>query len=171
MGKKNKEFEKERNDLYELRRQLREKEKRIVSRCSHRKKSGKLALRVLSDGRFECKRCGETFSMEQIPGRDISNALRVVHDMINQIRCLTDPDRERDVRISEALGILNFDIKEAAELYERIVRKNSEDREDRDDRFEGREEREREPFGGFGALSFSYEGGKKEKKKKHGYYL
>lgn len=168
-----KDYEKDNDEIYQLEKKVRDLKKKKVSKCNHRKPNGKLALRLLVDGRFECKRCGEVFSMDQIKKRDIDNALMVVHDMINQTRCLTNPDKQRDVRISEDLGVLNFDLKESAELYERIVRKAGNNRDQDRDRDRNRNRDDRDGFGLYSPLSLSGNrgGGKKDGGgKKKGYY-
>lgn len=163
--------DKDREEIYQIRKVLREKEKRIVSKCNHRKNggTGKLAIRPMSNGLFECKRCGEEFSMEIVKRKEVDIALKVIHDMINQTRCLTDNEKHRDSRISENLGILNFDVKEAAELYDRIVRKKGEgENRDRDRDRDGKND----GFGLYSQLSLSNRAGdgKKDKKdRKRGY--
>ena len=155
MAKDNKHNDREKDELTKLRRELREKEKHIIARCNHTKAGGKkLALELLDNGKYKCKKCGEVFNMDKIARKDITNALTVIHDMLNQTRCMTNPDRLADMNIGQHLGVLNFDVKEAAELYERIVRENGNNNRDRDrDRDRRRRDDDREDYGSYGSLS------------------
>lgn len=109
--------------LGELRREIRLREKEIIADCSHQDRKGNFTIHPIGSGIYECEECGEKFSMDKVGNKEIQAAIQTIHNAINQIRILADLRKPKDVVISKTVGALNFDVKEIAELYERIVRR------------------------------------------------
>lgn len=162
MGKKSGKLFKEKINRIEQARKAMEKEsKRLVVECSHQNENGKLKLYPVSDhGDYECKYCHTRFNMNKINFNDLKSSIEVVHNAIQQIRCYSDSDSEKDAQLIRVLGELDFNVHEVAELYDRIVRVygkgNGKKKHHNRDSNDG--------FGGFGsAASISFIGGNKRR--------
>lgn len=172
---KNKSFEDK--SIEELEREVNRRKKEKAAKCSHQNKKGEFIIYPLGENIFECENCGDRFSMEKIGNGELRAAINTLHNAINQVRIMSNLNKEKDVAISRVLGVLNFDIKEVQEFYERIVRKKGKDKNKRDRRKHKHNNQNNDGFGGYsygGSLSFirsgKGNGNKKKKQSQHRYF-
>lgn len=139
MGKNKKSYSKEGlASLAEKRKKIDREMKRVSIPCSHQNAKGKLKVEAINNGTVvECKLCKSVFDIAKIDARELNNAVKIVHNAINQIKTLTD-DPEREEEIIETLGNLDYSLGEIPELYERMygkVGKKKKKDHNRDDSF------------------------------------
>lgn len=120
MSKPNKtQFKDKLHKMEQIRKQIEKEQKRMVIECSHTNENGKLKIKPIgSHGDFECKYCKSRFNMNQVHRDTIEDATKVLHDVLQQIRCLSDV--EVDYETIRKLGELDYNLQETAELYERV---------------------------------------------------
>lgn len=122
MGKnKNSSFETMR-DLQEERKKLEKKMAKVKIPCSHTNSNGKIKVEFRKGTIAECKKCGCVFDFERISDEDLNDAVEVIHNAINQIKALSN-DPEKEMKIIETLGQIDYSLSELAELYTRTVSK------------------------------------------------
>ena len=112
------------SDLMEEKKKLEKKLGKVMIPCSHTNSNGKLKVDFLNNRKVRCKKCGCEFSFEQVEADDARNAIRTVHDMINQIKAMSD-DPEKESAVIEQLGNLDYNLKEMSDLYAKTVTNNA----------------------------------------------
>lgn len=118
MGKKNNDFQGI-GDLLAKKKKLEKEIKRIAVPCSHLNKKGELKVE-LSDGVAKCKKCGLRFGLDQYSSDTVRESVRVVHDVLNQLKVFSDsPDDDND--LIRSLGELDFNLSSIEELYSRML--------------------------------------------------
>ena len=92
--------------------------RKIRSNCSHQKKDRLNIVSIDSEANFRCKECGEKFNMRPVTEDLLRNSIKVVKDVINQIRCYSSADD--DSKVLATVGSLSFNIEEVLTIYSRI---------------------------------------------------
>lgn len=106
--------------MKELEKQL----KQVPIRCPHQyeERKNKSALKIIPGSvDVKCKRCQEEFSMKKVKTEELMNAVKVLHDAINQIKVCCDPTNEKDMELIENLGKQDFYNLDVVEVYERVT--------------------------------------------------
>lgn len=117
MGK-DKKFKK--NNLEQLRAQIKKQEQLIAISCNHQKKNGDLNVKWIdeAEGIVQCKTCGDTFSMNIVKSDKLENAVKVIHSAIQQIRATTNNDEDDVV---ENFGKIDYAMRQVPEQYGRLI--------------------------------------------------
>ena len=154
MGKKKNAFKEKLKTIEQVRRQMEKERKKIVVECAHQNDKGKLKIYPVNEfGEYECKYCKTRFNMNPIPSAELDEAIKTIHDAIQQISCYSDIDE--DDKLIRLLGELDFNLQETAELYERVVSVYG--------RGTGKKKHKDEyEFGAYGTGALSFIGGKKK---------
>lgn len=155
MSKKKKNLLKEKlKKIEKVRREMEKERKKIVVECSHQNEKGKLKIYPVNEhGEYECKYCKTRFNMNPISSADLREAVKTLHDAIQQIRCYSDIDEDENLIIM--LGELDYNLQETVELYDRTRALFG--------RGSGKKSRkEDDDFGAYGSGALSFIGGKKK---------
>ncbi len=93
MGKDNK-SQFDAKALVRLRKQVEEQEQILAMHCNHQKANGNLNTKVVDEynGVFQCKTCGDKFSMVLYGEDEAKEAIFKVHSMIQQLRAVSRTD-------------------------------------------------------------------------------
>lgn len=136
--------------LQERKKILEQEEKQIIVRCSHQNKRRKLRIRPVDEkGNFQCKDCNTVFSMNPISKSELTEAVRIIHDALQQIRLIADPEREsKTIRF---LGELDFNNEEIIKLYARTMESYGKGKNK--DKFR---DRDRDSHGSYGTGAISF---------------
>lgn len=163
MGKEKKRMLEGLREMQDTERALRRKKKELIINCDHKNDKGKWKLQLDDEtGQFRCKYCGVKFFMTTYNNKTVEDAVGVVHDMLQQIRCFANDDDVKWVRI---LGELDMNLQDAAELYQRTIDTYVKKKDKT-------KKKQRDEFGSYGTESLSFMGGggggkgKKKSKKK-----
>lgn len=114
--------------VQEMRANADREEKKIRASCAHQNKNDKIIVQLVSDISNDpnvsptavvCPECGERFDLQQYAAADVSQAVSVLHDVIQQIRLYSKQSSDRDNNI--LLGKLDADNQEIPNLYKRVV--------------------------------------------------
>lgn len=124
MGKNNKYEFQSMADLMEEKKKLEKKIAKTTIPCSHTNSNGKLKVDFFGKNMARCRKCGAEFSFEQVSAEEAAGAIRTLHDMINQIKALSD-DPEKEFSVIKELGSLDYNLKEVGELYAKTIAHNS----------------------------------------------
>ena len=117
----------------EIRKAKRAKDKLLID-CAHQSKKGKLKLINISGDMYKCKFCDVKFSLQPVSQAKLEDAIKVLHNVIQQIRSFSD--QEKDVKLIRHLGEIDFNLTELPDIYSAIMsqyKKDSKDRKDDDD--------------------------------------
>jgi type III secretion system FlhB-like substrate exporter len=152
-------FREKLNKIEQVRKEIEKEKKKIVVECAHQNEKGKLKIHSVNEhGEYECKYCKQRFNMDPIKEVKLTDAIKTVHDAIQQIRCYSNI--EEDTKLIRLLGELDFNIQETQELYSRVVnvfgkgngKKKDKNNKNRDDN-----------YGSYGSGPISFIGGGKRR--------
>lgn len=134
-------------DTYEqMRQQLERKLAKNAIKCSHTNENGKLKIEPTGEpGMVRCKRCGTKFSFNRIDKTDGEKACRVIHDMINQIKVLSEVPKN-DAEIISRLGNIDFELLDVLMIYQRSLERYHNDKKKK----KKKEYHRGDDFGGWG---------------------
>lgn len=147
--------------IKELEKQLKKEKKKTMMECFHQNEKGKLKIVPINDkGDYECKKCSDEFNMNQLKRATLNDAVKILHDAIQQIKCFSDPSEDR--KLIAQLGELDYNTGELVELYDRVVIAygNKNNRNKNDHRQHNKDNNDNS-FGSYGSISFI--GGKKKR--------
>ena len=119
MGKKDSNFESMR-DLIEEEKKIKRKKIKLQIPCSHTNDKGKIKVEFISGTVARCTKCGCTFDFNRINPNDLDDAVRTVHNAINQIKALSN-DPEKEASLIRELGTIDFNLNEMCDLYKRTI--------------------------------------------------
>lgn len=158
MSKKNKYFSDFEEDLAAIReekRKIEKKERKIMIRCSHQSRKGKLKIEPIDEkGNYRCRKCGAVFNMNKISEGTLEDASNILVNALQQVRCFADVEDDYD--LIKLLGDLIYNLKETNHLYRRMV-----DLYDKGNK--KKHKREYEDFGRYGTGALSFMSDKKKK--------
>ena len=144
----------EMRDLREEQKKLDKKKKKVAIPCSHTNAKGKLKLNFLGKGNLvQCEKCETVFDFSTISHDDLKDAIRIVHNAINQVKVMTD-DPEKEYAVISNLGQLDYNLKELEELYRRATNKYGKGE---------KKKKNKDDFGQYGINALSFTGGKNKK--------
>lgn len=123
MGKNNNDFQ-TMSDLMEEKKKLEKKLSKVMIPCSHTNSNGKLKVDFIGRTRCRCKKCGAEFDFEQVSQDEAKEAIATLHNMINQIKALSD-DPEKEFSVIKELGSIDYNLKEVCDLYEKTIANNT----------------------------------------------
>lgn len=158
MAKKNNDFT-PMSDLMEEKKKLEKKMKKITIPCSHTNSNGKVKIDFIGKGNLvRCKKCGCKFDFSVIDSDNLRNAIRTVHNAINQVKAMTD-DPEREETVIKNLGELDYNLDAMEELYSKTVYQYN--------KTGGKKKKKHNnnDYGNYGANSIDFIGGGKRKNK------
>lgn len=129
MGNFTDEIQESRMTFAQRQKELEKAIKQVSVKCPHQytgDKANKPALKMDKDDptMVVCKRCEEEFSMTKHDNADVMNAIKVLHDVINQLKLCSRPTNEKDMALIESLGKQDLLNLELYELYSRITDEN-----------------------------------------------
>lgn len=109
--------------LEEERRNLEKKAAKLKANCFHKSKSGKLKVSELKGSKVICDKCGEVFDVEVIQEERLKESVEVVHNALQQVRCMARQDKNSDVELCQIYGDIDYNIKNLPVVYGKIVTK------------------------------------------------
>lgn len=109
--------------LEEQRKELEKRAAKLKAKCSHKGNSGKLKLNSLKGSKVVCDKCGEVFDLNVIGQENLENAIEVVHNALQQVRCMTRTDKESDVELCQIYGNIDFNVKNLGTVYAKLNNK------------------------------------------------
>lgn len=131
-------YEEELNSLKSEEKKIERKRRELVAKCNHRKESnGKLKIESLGNNVFECKICRTRFDATKIAEDDMNDAVDVLHNAIQQIRCFSDKTEDRE--LVEYYGKIDSSLQTLPETYHRLILLSSKDN------FNKKKKKHREP--------------------------
>jgi transposase-like protein len=143
-GKYTDDFEMELTKIRDRKKEIEREEKKAMVKCPHQSRKGKIKIEPVNDkGDYKCKKCGATFSMNEVSEQEICSAADTLHNAIQQIRCFADI--ERDHKLIKFLGELDFNLREINTLYTKIVDIFGDNKRKNKDKYKDKEE-----FGSYG---------------------
>lgn len=104
------------------RRQLEKEAAKLKAHCDHRSKKGSLKISPIKGSKVICDKCNETFDLSIIDNDTLSSAVEVVHNAIQQVRCMTG-DKERDQDLLVVYGEMDYNLKNLANVYAKLKSK------------------------------------------------
>lgn len=151
--KKNKGFEciDSIEDLKEAQKAISKKIEKAKIPCSHTNENGKIKIKFLDDStRVQCKKCGAMFDFKTVDMDTLNDAIRIVHNAINQVKVLSDNPSE-DKKVIRLLGELDYNLGNLSELYEATTKSFNKNKNKKK-----KKNRDYDSFGQFGAGSVRY---------------
>lgn len=138
-------------DLKEAQKAITKKIEKAKIPCSHTNENGKLKVRFLDEGstRVQCKRCGEIFDFKAYSMDTVNQSVRVLRDVINQIKALSD-DPVKEKKLIRICGELIYNLETIPEAYEGIIKNFNKGGKKK------KKNRDYESFGQFGSGSVRY---------------
>ena len=109
--------------LEHKRRELDKQAAKLKASCCHKGKSGKLKVNELKGSKVICDKCGEVFDIAVVDDDELKRAVEVVHNVLQQVRCMTRQDKESDVELCQIYGDIDYNIKNLPVVYSKIVSK------------------------------------------------
>lgn len=108
------------SNLEKAQKELDKEKAKIAIPCSHTNDKGKLKVEFLRGHLARCKRCGAKFDFAVVSDDDLDKAFMVVHNVLNQIKALSD-DPVGEEKLIKSLGELDFNLKETKKLYRKTI--------------------------------------------------
>lgn len=105
------------------RKELEKRAAKLKAKCSHKGKSGKLKLNRLKGSYVVCDKCGEVFDLNTINQDELERSIEVVHNALQQVRCMTRQDKESDVELCQIYGDIDYNIKNLGTVYAKLHNK------------------------------------------------
>lgn len=122
-GKEVKSFVDSLKSLESKRRELEKQAAKLKANCFHKGKSGKLKVNELKGSKVICDKCGEVFDVAVIPEEKLKESVEIVHNALQQVRCMARQDKESDVELCQIYGDIDYNIKNLPVVYAKIVNK------------------------------------------------
>lgn len=107
-------------DLRSEQEELKRKLKKIQVGCSHTNEKGNLKVSIIRNNTVRCKKCECVFNFGVVPEDEAENAIETVHNMINQIKAMTN-NPVKEASVIKQLGSIDFNLSEVLELYKRTI--------------------------------------------------
>lgn len=108
------------SEVEEAEKAYKRKKRELAASCSHKKKSGKLALDQVENDIYRCKKCKQEFSLRKISRKDGTKAAETINDMIQQIKCFSND--ESDEKILKELGAMSCSLETILDLYSKCLK-------------------------------------------------
>lgn len=154
---KKKDLEITKKDIARRRKEIEKEERLIKTQCAHQNHKGRLTIHPIGNrGEYQCDICGEEFNIQPISSQELSAAINVVHNAIQQCRAFADV--EEDLKIIKALGETDYNITYIlSPLYKKTTNQYGKGNGKKKNKNKQREE----SFGSYGNGSFSSFGNKR----------
>lgn len=111
------------HEIEQATKDIQKQRRKIMIKCSHHNHNGKLKIESIDDeGTYRCKICKAVFNMNPIKKEDLEEAVEIVHNALQQIRCHAANSSDAEEKIVKLMGELDFNLQESVEIYDRIVR-------------------------------------------------
>lgn len=111
--------------LEKKRKQLDREQAILKSRCNHQNKEGHYKLSNLKGGKVICDKCGEIFDLKPINKDQLAEAIEVVHNALQQVRCLAKSGKDGDDDLIKVFGDADYYIHQLETVYSKVLDKHA----------------------------------------------